>query len=168
MMDFKNIQLLILDVDGVLTDGKIYLAADGQEIKVFHTLDGNGIKMLLQAGIQVAIITGRDAPATATRVKQLGIQHYYAGVADKIKAFEDLLQKTQIAEKNCAYMGDDLPDLPVLRRVGLSAAPDNAHDSIKKEVALVTQRKGGEGAVRELCDRILSVHTLSEDKAFLA
>lgn len=168
MMDFKNIQLLILDVDGVLTDGKIYLAADGQEIKVFHTLDGHGIKMLLQAGIQVAIITGRDATATATRVKQLGIQHYYAGVADKIKAFEDLLQKTQIAEKNCAYMGDDLPDLPVLRRVGLSAAPDNAHDLIKKEVALVTQRKGGEGAVRELCDRILSVHTLSEDKAFLA
>ena len=168
MMDFKNIQLLILDVDGVLTDGKIYLAADGQEIKVFHTLDGHGIKMLLQAGIQVAIITGRDAPATATRAKQLGIQHYYAGVADKIKAFEDLLQKTQIAEKNCAYMGDDLPDLPVLRRVGLSAAPDNAHDLIKKEVALVTQRKGGEGAVRELCDRILSVHTLSEDKAFLA
>lgn len=168
MMDFKNIQLLILDVDGVLTDGKIYLAADGQEIKVFHTLDGHGIKMLLQAGIQVAIITGRDAPATAARVKQLGIQHYYAGVADKIKAFEDLLQKTQIAEKNCAYMGDDLPDLPVLRRVGLSAAPDNAHDLIKKEVALVTQRKGGEGAVRELCDRILSVHTLSEDKAFLA
>ena len=168
MMDFKNIQLLILDVDGVLTDGKIYLAADGQEIKVFHTLDGHGIKMLLQAGIQVAIITGRDAPATAARVKQLGIQHYYAGVADKIKAFEDLLQKTQIAEKNCAYMGDDLPDLPVLRRVGLSVAPDNAHDLIKKEVALVTQRKGGEGAVRELCDRILSVHTLSEDKAFLA
>ena len=165
-----KIRLLILDVDGVLTDGKIYLLPDGGEMKVFNTLDGHGIKMLQRNGIQVAIISGRDAPATKYRAEQLGIKHYYGGVSDKISAFNDLLRKTGLSAEVCAYMGDDLPDLPIMRAVGFSACPANAHNLIKQQAHFVSEYQGGNGAVRNLCDIILAAQNIADDdkKAFFA
>ena len=119
----ERIKLLIMDVDGVLTDGHIYIRDNGEEIKSFHTLDGHGLKMLQQSGVQTAIITGRDAPSVGIRVEQLGINHYYKGIHDKKAAYADLRAKAGVAEHECAFIGDDVVDLPVMVRCGRPLGP---------------------------------------------
>lgn len=150
-----RIRLLILDVDGVLTDGRIFIRDNGEEIKSFHTLDGHGIKMLQQQGINTAIITGRDAPSVALRAQQLGIRYYFKGVHDKRAVYQDLLVETGLSQEECAYVGDDVVDLPVMVRCGLPVAVNGAHWLVQDVAAYTTQALGGMGAVREVCDLIL-------------
>lgn len=151
----KNIKLLIMDVDGVLTDGRIFLCKDGEEIKSFHTLDGVGIKLLQKCGIQTAIITGRNSISVALRVKQLGIPHYYSGIHDKKSCYQSLREKLNITEQECCYIGDDVVDLPVMVRCGLPVAVPQAHDLVIQHAMYVTHAAAGAGAVRELCDLIM-------------
>lgn len=151
------IKLLAMDVDGVLTDCKLYIAADGTETKTFHVKDGYGIKALQRAGIASAIISGRQSDAVDKRAAELGIEHVFQGISDKIVCFEQLLTTLKITDQEVAYIGDDTPDLSLLQRVGLSAAPADAHKSVITEVDFVTQRNGGEGAVRDFCDYILEL-----------
>ena len=150
-----KIKLLVMDVDGVLTDGRIFIRDDGEEIKSFHTLDGHGLKMLQQSGVQTAIITGRDAPSVGVRVRQLGIAYYFKGIHDKRAAYAELREQAGVAEDECAFIGDDVVDLPVMVRCGLPVAVPEAHWFAKQHAAYVTQRSGGQGAVRELCDLIM-------------
>ncbi|MDO5069884.1 MAG: HAD family hydrolase [Neisseria zoodegmatis] len=150
-----RIKLLIMDVDGVLTDGRIFIRDNGEEIKSFHTLDGHGLKMLQAGGVQTAIITGRDAPSVGIRVKQLGINHYYKGIHDKRAAYADLREKAGVEEHECAFIGDDVVDLPVMVRCGLPVAVPEAHWFTLKHAAYVTRNSAGNGAVRELCDLIM-------------
>ena len=153
---FRNIKLLILDVDGVLTDGKIWLTANGEEMKSFHTHDGLGIQSLQRAGILIAIISSRQSVIVEHRMQELGVTHVYQGQASKIAAFETLITKLRLPEDATAYVGDDLPDLPVMTKVGLSIAVNNAVAPVKACADWHTQRNGGEGAVREVCDMILA------------
>ncbi|OSI06723.1 3-deoxy-D-manno-octulosonate 8-phosphate phosphatase [Neisseria animaloris] len=150
-----KIKLLIMDVDGVLTDGHIYIRDNGEEIKPFHTLDGHGLKMLQASGVQTAIITGRDAPSVGIRVKQIGINHYYKGIHDKRAAYADLREKAGVEEHECAFIGDDVVDLPVMVRCGLPVAVPEAHWFALQHAAYVTRKTAGKGAVRELCDLIM-------------
>ncbi|OAM29097.1 MULTISPECIES: HAD family hydrolase [Eikenella] len=150
-----QIKLLIMDVDGVLTDGRIFIRDNGEEIKAFHTLDGHGIKMLHQCGVRTAIITGRDAPSVALRAKQLGIHYYFKGISDKRVAYAELRAAAGVAEHECAYIGDDVVDLPVMVRCGLPAAVPEAHPFVLQHAAYITRRPAGAGAVRELCDLIM-------------
>lgn len=152
---FRRIQLLILDVDGVLTDGKIWLTPDGSEMKSFHTHDGMGIKNLQNAGIPVAIISSRNSAIVTARMQELGVRHIYQGQTQKIVAFEELLSQLNISKDAVAYVGDDLPDLPVMKQVGLSIAVANAVTQVKQQSDWQTQQTGGHGAVREVCDMIL-------------
>ncbi|QMT32742.1 HAD family hydrolase [Conchiformibius steedae DSM 2580] len=149
------VRLLILDVDGVLTDGRLLMGANGEVFKAFHTLDGHGIKMLQQSGVAVAVITARNDSAVAARVQQLGIQHYFHGVHDKRAAYTQLREQTGLAEHQCAFAGDDVIDLPVLVRCGLPVAVANAHDFVKQHAVYTTQAVGGAGAVREVCDLLM-------------
>lgn len=150
-----GIKLLIMDVDGVLTDGRIFIRDNGEEIKSFHTLDGHGLKMLQASGVQTAVITGRDAPSVGVRVKQLGINHYYKGIHDKRAAYADLRSKAGVQEHECAFIGDDVVDLPVMVRCGLPVAVPQAHWFVLQHAAYVTRNSAGKGAVRELCDVIM-------------
>ncbi|MDF7676743.1 3-deoxy-manno-octulosonate-8-phosphatase KdsC [Neisseriaceae bacterium ESL0693] len=162
----RKIKLLIMDVDGVLTDGRIFIRDNGEEIKSFHTLDGHGLKMLHRHGIHTAIITGRDAPSVGIRVQQLGISHYFKGISDKKSCYQQLLQDLHLTEQDCAYIGDDVVDLPVMVRCGLAVAVPNAHDFVLQQAAYVTRHQGGQGAVRELCDLILDAQGfLAKDMA---
>ncbi|OSI18354.1 phenylphosphate carboxylase subunit delta [Neisseria dentiae] len=149
------VKLLIMDVDGVLTDGRIFIRDNGEEIKSFHTLDGHGLKMLQATGVQTAIITGRDAPSVGVRVRQLGIGHYYKGIHDKRVAYAQLLAEAGVEEHECAFIGDDVVDLPVMVRCGLPVAVPEAHWFTLQHAAYVTQKSAGNGAVRELCDLIM-------------
>lgn len=151
----KKIKLLILDVDGVLTDGQLYYDADGNELKAFHVHDGLGIKLLQRSGIAVAIITSRNAPSVAHRMANLGVEHVYQGQSDKLAAYRELLQKLTLAPEQVAYAGDDLIDLPLLKQVGLSIAVANANAAVLTQVHWITSLKGGEGAVREVCELLL-------------
>lgn len=150
-----GVRLMIFDVDGVLTDGRLLAGPTGEAIKSFDTLDGHGIKMLAQAGITPAIITGRRSDIVAWRTRELGIAHVYQGVQDKRLAFADVLEKTGIAASACGYMGDDWPDLPVLLQVGFAACPAQAHAEVRARCHYVAQAEGGRGAAREVCDVIL-------------
>ena len=151
----KKIKLLILDVDGVLTDGKLFFSSQGETLKVFNSLDGHGIKMLRASGVEVAIITGRKSEALDQRVANLGIKHYFRGREDKINALNELLQDLPLNDAEIAHLGDDLPDLPVIRRVGLGMAVANAYPFVKQHADWCTQNSGGDGAVRETCDFIM-------------
>lgn len=150
-----KIKLLALDVDGVLTDGRLYFAEDGNELKAFDIQDGHGLKMLMQAGLQCAIITGRNTELVARRAKNLGIPHLLQGREDKLVALRELTGRLGIALEHVAYMGDDWPDLPALRAVGLGIAPANAHQELRAHADYVTTLPGGRAAVREVCDLIL-------------
>ena len=160
----QRIRLLILDVDGVLTDGGLHFDNRGEEYKTFNSLDGHGIRMLLDCGIEVAVITGRQSNIVEHRMKDLGVRHLYQGRSDKLAAFEELLQKTGLAAEQAAYVGDDLPDLPVLQRVGLSIAVANAHAFVRRHCDHVTQGYGGRGAVREVTDFILQAQSLLDER----
>ena len=156
----ERIKLLILDVDGVLTDGSINYIDDGREFKSFNVKDGHGIKLLMRAGVEVALITARESNVVAIRAKDLGITDLYQGKKEKLGAYEDILEKKGLAAYETAYIGDDLIDLPVLRRVGFSAAVSDAVDEVKESVDYVTERAGGRAAVRELTDLILKAKGL--------
>jgi len=151
----KAIRLLVLDVDGVLTTGALYYGNDGFEMRGFHIHDGMGIKLLQNAGIKVAIISGKQSAPVERRIKDLQIEHAYLGYDVKLPAYEDLKQKLDIKDHEVAYMGDDLPDLPVLRRVGFSITVPEAPEIIKQHVDYITKIKPGKGAVREVCEFIL-------------
>jgi 3-deoxy-D-manno-octulosonate 8-phosphate phosphatase (KDO 8-P phosphatase) len=150
-----RIKLLILDVDGVLTDGKLFFDHDGNEYKSFHSQDGHGIKLLRQTGVEVAIISGRKSTAVTLRMNNLGISHVYQGHEDKRAAFQELLVKLSLNPEDIAYAGDDLLDLPIMSRVGLAIAVNNAVATVKQYAHWSTSRSGGEGAVREICDLIM-------------
>lgn len=152
---FRCIKLLILDVDGVLTDGRLLYSTRGEELKVFHVQDGLGIKRVLEAGIEVAIISSGKNQTVFRRAKELGITHVFQGANDKRIPYEELLSQLRIEEKEVAYMGDDLPDLPVMRRVGLAIAVANAVPIVHSTAHWSTTKQGGEGAVREVCDLIV-------------
>ena len=151
-----NIKLLILDVDGVLTDGKIYFSDNGMETKSFDVRDGIGLKLLLNNKIEVAIISGRKSKATAKRVHELGIKHVYLGISDKILPFNKLKKKLNLKNENVAYMGDDIPDLSIMQTVGFSIAVADATPKILAIADYITKAKGGNGAVREACEIIIS------------
>lgn len=151
-----KIRLLILDVDGVLTDGKLYFDHAGNETKAFNTRDGLGIKNLQRVGIEIAVISGRQSGAVTHRMAQLGIRHVYQGHEDKLDVFLELLKITGLDAGQVCYAGDDLIDLPVLMRAGLAVTVADAEDFVKQQVHWITRRKGGDGAVREICNLILS------------
>jgi 3-deoxy-D-manno-octulosonate 8-phosphate phosphatase (KDO 8-P phosphatase) len=151
----SRIKLMIFDVDGVFTDGSLFFNEHGDAMKSFNSLDGHGVKMLASAGVETAIITGRESGIVAARAKEMNIGHLYQGVADKTIALAELLQKTGVAATECGYMGDDWPDLAVMRLCGFAAAPANAHTEVLARVHFVSQTRGGFGAVREVCDVIL-------------
>ncbi len=151
----KNIKLVIMDVDGVLTDGTIYLNTQGYETKAFNVLDGTGIAYLRRAGIKTAIISGRNCDAVIHRAKELGIEDVYQGVKNKIDAYKQLLKKYAFSDKEICYIGDDLIDLPVFYRVGFPVAVANATPMVKQHSAYITKVRGGQGAVREVAEKIL-------------
>jgi 3-deoxy-D-manno-octulosonate 8-phosphate phosphatase (KDO 8-P phosphatase) len=151
----NKIRLLLLDVDGVLTTGQVIYSDDGQETKVFDARDGLGIRMLGEAGIRVGIVTGRRSMALVHRCRNLGINLLMDGVRDKAKALENILTETGVSAAETAFVGDDLPDLPIMRRVGVPIAVADAHDMVKQAAVLTTRAKGGQGAVREISERIL-------------
>ncbi len=151
----KKIRLAIFDVDGVLTDGSLYLADGGEEYKAFNSLDGHGMKMLNRSGVELAIITGRNSRVVALRAANLGVTHLYQGVEDKLDAFADLLEKTGCDASECAYMGDDVVDLPVMRRCGLALCVPAAPALVKQHAHYVSQLSGGQGAVREICELVM-------------
>ncbi len=151
----KQIRLLLLDVDGVMTDGGIIYDGNGLETKVFNVKDGHGIKMLQRAGIQVGIITGRTSAVVDIRARELGIDLLYQGALRKLESYEDIKCRTGLNDHQIAYMGDDVIDVPVMRRVGFSAAPADALPEALAAAGYVSTRAGGKGAVREVCDLIL-------------
>lgn len=155
----KKIKIFLMDVDGVLTDGKLYYLPGRDsgmvEFKAFHALDGIGLRLLNQFGIVTGVITGRESPGTEERAKDLGMSYAYQGFLSKLDPLERILADTGLAPENVAYMGDDWTDIPVLKRAGLACAPANALCEVKAAAQLVTAKEGGMGAVREACDLIL-------------
>lgn len=149
------VRVVFFDVDGVLTDGSLYFGPEGEAIKRFHTLDGHGIKMLSQAGITPAVITGRDSAALRLRLKNLGVEHAVFGTENKLPAAKALLEQLGLTWQQAACMGDDWPDLPVLAHSAFACVPPNAHVEVLAIADYVTQAGGGNGAVREFCDLIL-------------
>jgi 3-deoxy-D-manno-octulosonate 8-phosphate phosphatase (KDO 8-P phosphatase) len=152
----RHIRLIALDVDGIMSDGKIYLSATGDELKAFNILDGLGLKQLMAAGITVAVITGRRSPLTEKRMGDLGIPHLMQGREDKKTALQELASSLSISAEAIAYMGDDLPDLPAIWFSGLGITVPNAYWLIQEHADYCTRATGGNGAVREACDLLLS------------
>lgn len=151
----QTIQLLILDVDGVMTDGRLLFTPEGEEIKAFHVLDGQGIKLLQRAGISVAVISGRRSKSLEMRLKALNIEHAYLGYEDKLTPFFQLLETFQLQADQVAFMGDDWIDLPVLTRVGLAASVPNAVEVVKHHAHWISEQSGGFGAVRAFAEWLL-------------
>ncbi|MAP04977.1 MAG: phenylphosphate carboxylase subunit delta [Halieaceae bacterium] len=156
MTDFANIRLLVMDVDGVMTDGKITYTSDGQELKSFNIKDGLGIKRAQASGIETAIITGRTSPIVERRARELGIAHLVQGREDKLAALSDLVGQLNLSLDQVAYIGDDLPDLTAIESVKLGACPADAATEVKSKANWVSTRSGGDGCVRELCDLLVS------------
>lgn len=150
-----QIHLLICDVDGVFSDGRIYLGNDGEELKAFHTRDGYGIKALRHGGVEVAVITGRRSDIVSKRMASLTVPYVYQGQEDKIPAFTELKQQLQLQNHQIAYIGDDLSDWKVMQHCGLSVAVKDAHPYLRQHAHYITSLAGGYGAVRELCDLLL-------------
>jgi 3-deoxy-D-manno-octulosonate 8-phosphate phosphatase (KDO 8-P phosphatase) len=150
-----NIRMLVLDVDGVLTDGKLYFDHQGNESKAFNSRDGLGMKALQRCGIEIAVITGRVCHAVTHRMNQLGIKHVYQGKVKKLNSFLELLELTGLDAKQVCFAGDDWIDLPVMSRVGLAVSVANGEERVKQQAHWITSNKGGEGAVREICNLIL-------------
>ncbi|GAB2917593.1 3-deoxy-manno-octulosonate-8-phosphatase KdsC [Rheinheimera gaetbuli] len=151
----STVRLLICDIDGVFSDGRIYLANSGEELKAFHTRDGYGIKAVRQAGIEVAVITGRHSAIVQKRMTALSVSHIYQGQENKLAAFNELLLKLQLNAKEVAYIGDDLADWSVMQHCGLAVAVKDAHPYLLRQASYITSLPGGYGAVRELCDLLL-------------
>jgi YrbI family 3-deoxy-D-manno-octulosonate 8-phosphate phosphatase len=154
-LGFESVLALICDVDGVLTDGRVVLGSGGLELKSFHVADGTGIKYLLRSGIGVGFLTGRESDAVARRAEELGVAHVRQGAKDKLPAYESLAAALGVPDEGVCYVGDDLPDLPVLRRVGCPVAVADAREEVRAVAHYVTEAPGGHGAVRELAEHIL-------------
>ena len=152
----KPIRLIAYDVDGIMTDGGLYLSDSGEEFKRFNSLDGHGLKMLKSSGVELAIITGRTSRCVEQRAHNLGITHLYQGVADKLGAMQALLAKLKLPADAAAFMGDDVVDLPVMLRVGLAISVPDAPQIVRDHAHYVTRRDGGQGAVREACELLMS------------
>lgn len=155
----RGIRLAVFDVDGVLTDGRFYLSNEGVESKAFSTQDGYGLKRLLAAGVDVAVISSRSSQAVALRMAELGIRHVVQGARDKVAAFEKLTGELQLSAEQCVYVGDDIPDLPLLRRAGYAIAVANAVEEVRQACDYTTHSPGGAGAVREICDLLTEACT---------
>jgi len=150
-----NIRLIVFDVDGVLTDGSLYIGDDGQEYKAFNSKDGHGMVMLQHSGVEIAIITGRTSAVVRIRMASLGIERVYQGKREKLPAYEELKQMTGLRDQQIAYVGDDVVDLPVMTRVGLAIAVQDAHPLTKQHAHWVAPSGGGRGAAREVCELIM-------------
>ncbi|MGQ0580137.1 MAG: KdsC family phosphatase [Betaproteobacteria bacterium] len=150
-----RIRLAIFDVDGVLTDGSLHFGKHGEQIKAFNILDGLGLKMLAASGVRLALLSGRKSPAVALRARETGVAHVLQGSTDKLEAYRGLLRKLKLAEEETSFMGDDLPDLPVLRRCGLAFSVPHAPPIVRSHVHYVTENAGGHGAVREACEFLM-------------
>lgn len=161
----KQIRMLVLDVDGVLTDGRLYFDNAGNETKAFNTRDGLGMKSLQRSGIEVAVITGRKSRIVEQRMQQLDIEHVYQGREDKLNAFQHLLEATDLDAEQICFAGDDWIDLPILVRCGLAVTVADADEHVKQQAHWITERKGGEGAVREICNLLLKAQ--GKDRAIL-
>ena len=151
----RVIRLLVLDVDGVLTDGRLYYGPRGEQLKVFDVRDGYGIVQLQRAGILVAVISGRRSTMVRTRCRELGVRYVFQGAAEKLPVLERLLKRLRLTAAECACVGDDLPDLPLIERVGLSFAVADAVPAVRRRAAHTTRARGGRGAVREVCEHLL-------------
>lgn len=151
----EKIKLLILDVDGVMTDGGLTIGDDGQEYKTFHSHDGLGMKLLKASGVNVAIITGRTSNVVKQRAESTGVAHFYQGADNKLVAFNDLLEKSGLQAEQCGFMGDDVVDLPPMRKSGLAIAVPDSPDLLLQYAHYVTKKSGGRGAVREVCELIM-------------
>lgn len=151
----KAVRMIVFDIDGVLTDGSLFFGDDGQEYKAFNSLDGHGIKMLRATGVEAGIITGRTSKVVLHRARNLGITRIFQGAEDKLEAFESLLRELALSPEQIAYMGDDIVDLPVLKRCGLAVTVPNAPTEVKTRCHLVTQAGAGRGAAREVCELIM-------------
>jgi len=154
-----RIRLVAFDVDGVFTDGRFYLSDDGTESKSFHTQDGYGIRRLLDAGVSVAVISGRKSGAVEKRMSELGVQHLVQGCGDKVAALDTIISGLNISANECAYVGDDIPDLPLLKHVGFAIAVANAVPALHEQCDYSTSARGGQGAVREICELILGAQS---------
>ncbi len=159
----RSVRLLLLDVDGVLTDGSLYYGPKGEALKVFHVRDGHGIKMAQQAGIEVALLSGRRSDAAYHRARELGLSRFYEGLRDKVATLTQLLADLQLAPEAAAMVGDELVDLPVMTRVGLAVAVADAVPEVKAAAHWVTGLPGGRGAVREVCDLLLKAQEKWEE-----
>ena len=156
-------ELVIFDVDGVLTDGRLYVTDAGQEIKAFHSRDGHGMKMLQSSGVKIGIITGRTSNIVTHRMNELGIEHVFQGQKDKLPAFDQLISELSLTPEQVAYVGDDVVDLPVMRRVGFAVAVQDAHVMVKKHAHWQTPNCGGRGAARDVCELLMEARgTLDE------
>jgi 3-deoxy-D-manno-octulosonate 8-phosphate phosphatase (KDO 8-P phosphatase) len=151
----RAVRLAIFDIDGVMTDGTLYIGGDDEVFKAFNILDGHGVKMLQSAGVATAILSGRSSRAVERRAAELSIAHVVQGAGDKLGAFEALAARLQVKPSQCAFVGDDLPDLPVMQACGLAVAVANAVDAVKSSAHYVTRASGGRGAVREFCELVL-------------
>ncbi len=156
LLQAKTIRLIAFDVDGIMTDGGLYLSDSGDEFKRFNSLDGHGLKMLRASGVELAIITGRTSRCVELRARNLGITHLFQGVENKLATMQGLLGQLKIPTDTAAYMGDDVVDLPVMRRVALAVTVPEAPQIVRDHAHYVSQRNGGYGAVREVCELIMS------------
>ena len=151
----RQVRLALFDVDGVMTDGTLFVSGQGESFKPFNILDGLGLKLLKSSGVATGILTGRSSAAVSARAGELDIDHLIQGANDKLRAYIGLQQQLGLDDEQICYMGDDLPDLPVLRRCGLALSPPGAVDEVRSEVHFVTRTRGGRGAVREACELIM-------------
>ena len=152
----RRVRLMLFDVDGVLTDGRLWYGPSGEALKSFSALDGHGIKLAMQSGIAIALLSGRSSPAVAVRAAELGIPHVLQGIEDKLAAFDQLRASLGIAAEETGFAGDELVDLPVLRRCGFACAPMQAHELVRGHVHYLTRAPAGGGAAREICDFLMS------------
>ena len=155
-----RIKLVLFDVDGVLTDGRLYLDNRGEEYKSFHSRDGHGLKMLMRNGVDTGVITGRNSQIVAHRTRELGMQHVHQGCHDKLPVYEDLVQRLGMQHEEIAFVGDDVVDLPIMLRAGLAVAPQDGHFYVKRHAHWITPCAGGRGVARDVCELIL----LAQDK----
>ena len=160
----KHIKLVIFDVDGVMTDGSLFFGDEGEEYKAFNSLDGHGLRMLQECGVKVAIITGRQSNVVKHRMHDLGVSLIYQGYRDKIPAFEALLKEVALNKNQITYVGDDVVDLPIMSQLDFTIAVQNAHPFVKQHSHWITNRSGGRGAVRDVCEFILEAKGLLDDK----
>jgi 3-deoxy-D-manno-octulosonate 8-phosphate phosphatase (KDO 8-P phosphatase) len=159
----RRIRLMIFDVDGVLTDGRLWYGPAGEQLKVFHSFDGHGLRMLAGNGVPCALLSGRRSSAVSARAAELGIEHVLQGIDDKLAAFEKLTSTLGVAAEHCGFMGDELVDLPVLTRCGLACAPREAPEAVRSRVHYVASAPAGQGAAREVCEFLLRAQDRLED-----